>query len=93
MARERMVTRTIKVTEVELMVVDVQTAEVRIETHTLTGQDFTNETALTFLKKGRETDKIKCVTATIIKEYEELFGMPEWEFLECARKLDKNTRK
>lgn len=93
MARVRMVTRTIVATEVEVMAMNVTTASVTIDTYTLTGEDYTEETALKVLQKMLDTDTYKVVVVQKLTKREELYGMTELEFLEVAKKLDPTTRK
>lgn len=62
MARVRMVTRTINVTEVEAMCVNTTTAEVTVKSLELTGEAYTEEKALKALKKEYETSTLKVVT-------------------------------
>lgn len=92
MARERMVTRTINVNEIEAMCVDTNTCEVSIKTLELTGDILTEDKALKMLKKEYETDTLKVVSIQSMNVREELYGMKEIDFLKVASKLD-NSRK
>lgn len=93
MARTRMVTRTINVTEVIALTVDVTTSKVYNIPFELTGNTYTNDTALKSIKKLYETDTTKIVSIVSITEREELYGMLETDFLKSAKKLDNETRK
>ena len=93
MARTRMVTRTINVTEVEAMCVNTNTCEVSIKSLELTGETFTEEKALKELKKQYETDTEKVVTIQKMTVREEMYGLKEIDFLKVAQKLDPATRK
>lgn len=93
MARVRMVTRTINVTEVEAMCVNTNTCEVSIKTLELTGETFTEEKALKELKKQYETDAEKVVAIQKMEVHEEMYGLKEIDFLKVAQKLDPDTRK
>lgn len=93
MAKTRMVTRTINVTEIEVMCVNTSTAEVSIKELELTGETFTEEKALKALKKEYETDTLKIVTIQKMEVHEEMYGLKEIDFLKVAQKLDPATRK
>lgn len=93
MARTRMVTRTINVTEVEAMCVNTNTCEVSIKSLELTGETFTEEKALKELKKQYETDAEKVVAIQKMEVHEEMYGLKEIDFLKVAQKLDPATRK
>lgn len=93
MARTRMVTRTINVSEVIALTVDVTTSKVYNISYELTGNTYTNDTALKAIKKVYETDTTKIVSIVAITEREELYGMLETDFLKSAKKLDNETRK
>ena len=87
MARERMVTRTVLLTTVEVMCVNVDTASVSINEYTLSGTTYDSETAIKQLKKQYETESFKLVNIQSIIESEVLYGMTEQEFIELARVL------
>lgn len=84
MARERMVTRTVMVTEVEVMCLNVSNAQVSINTYELSGAFTDEKTMLKVLKKEYETDTLKCVAIQEIKEKELLYGMKEIDFIKMA---------
>ncbi len=86
MARERMVTRTINETTVNVMIVDVTTANVTIQPLKLSGT-YTEDEALKACKKRYETDTIKLVHVDSMEETEILYGMPEDEFMKLAKVL------
>lgn len=93
MARTRMVTRTIKVTVVQAMCIDTQSAEVTVKSLELTGETFTDEKALKALKKEYETDTFKVVAIQKMEVHEEMYGLKEIDFLKIAQKLDPTNRK
>lgn len=93
MARVRMVTRTVNVTTVEALCLDVLTCEPTIKTLEITGDTYTEERALKVLKKLYETDTLKVVHIQTMTETEELYGMLETDFIASAHKLDPETRK
>lgn len=93
MARERMVTRTILETEVNVICMDVTTVETLVETFTLTGLQKNNDYILKQLKKQYETDTYKLVAIQNVQEKETMYGMKEIDFIKVAMKLDPETRK
>ena len=93
MARTRMITRTINVTTIEAMCVDISTAEVSIKELELTGETYTQEKALKVLKNEYETDIFKVVAIQKMEVHEEMYGLKEIDFLKVAQKLDPATRK
>ena len=86
MARERMVTRTIKTAEVEVMTINTMTAEVKIISYTTEPQE-NEEKYLKVLQKLHETDAFKLVKVESVELYEFLYGMPEKEFRQHATLL------
>ena len=86
MARERMVTRTIKTAEVEVMTIDTTTAEVKIMGFTTEPQE-TEEKYLKVLRKVYETDTFKLVKVETVELHEFLYGMPEKDFRQHATLL------
>lgn len=88
MARERMITRTIKSADVEVMTIDTTTAEVRIISYVTEPQE-NEEKYLKELRKEFETETFKLVKVESIKVYEELYGMTEKEFKIHAQHLLK----
>lgn len=93
MARERMITRTILETEVEVICMNVNTVEPQIKTFTLTGLQKNNDYILKQLKKQHETDSFKLVAIQNVQEKESMYGMKEIDFIKLATKLDPETRK
>ena len=92
MARERMVTRTVVITTVGVMCLDVTTAEVSIKNYELSGSYTDFETALKDVKKLHETDVFKCVSVQTITEKEVLYGMSEQDFIKLAKQLPPRTK-
>ena len=93
MAKERMVTRTLTITTVEVMTVDITTATTGTARFDIVG-DHTFDTALTAVKELYETDTIKIVTITDLVLNDYLFGMPESDFIKMAKILPpRNTTK
>ena len=92
MARERMVTRTLTISEVSALVVDITTAQTATKVYTITGE-IDGAIALKQLKKLYETETEKIVATTDIKTTEKLYGLPEVDFFKVAVELDPETRK
>ena len=93
MARERMVTRTILQTEVDVICMDVTTVETTVKTFTLTGLQKNTDYILKQLKKQHETETFKLVAIQNVQEKEIMYGMKEIDFIKVAMKLDPDTRK
>ena len=92
MARERMVTRTVSTTTVDVLVINIETAEVETKSFVL-GQNMTKDEK-TMLNNAQKTldDETgttlwKCVAIKNIKEEETLYGMTEQDFLRYAKVL------
>ena len=87
MARIKMITRTIEFTNVNVMYVNTETAEVTIAAKMLTG-DFKNEDDIKkYLNEHDIVGDFIAVKVTIIGTEEKLFGMPETEFIKYAQPL------
>ena len=86
MARERMVTRTINESVVEIMTLDVTTANVEIKAYRLSGI-FTDDEALKKCKKMYETETLKLVHVESNHTTEVLYGMLEDDFIRYAEIL------
>lgn len=86
MARERMVTRTITTAVLDVMTVNIETAEVlkkefRVPSYSGTPKE------QAWVKSQIETDTVKVVTITPVGEEENLYSMPESLFIQLADKL------
>lgn len=96
MARTRMVTRTINVTTITAICMDLTTPTNPItETRTLdiTGEKYDSDKALKVAKKQYETDTFKVVAIATLDYHEEMYGLLEIDFIKYAQKLDPTTRK
>ena len=87
-----MVTRTVVVTNVEVMCVNVTTAEVQVLTKELTGSYSDTAVALKALKKVYETETFKCVAIQQMTEQEVIYGMKEVDFIRLAKPMDENRK-
>ena len=92
MARERMVTRTVSTTTVDVLVINIETADVGTKTFIL-GQNMVKDekTMLNNAQKMMDDETgnalWKCVAIKNIKEEETLYGMTEQDFLKYAKVL------
>lgn len=84
MARQRMVTRTIKAMEVTVLCLDTDTAEPCNRTVTLSGVAKNEKALLKAVKKLIESDNFKVVKVVDINEFEAKYVMPETEFIAHA---------
>ena len=90
MAKERMVTRTLTITTVEVMTVDITTATTGTDRFDIVG-DHTFDTALTAVKELYETETTKIVTITDLVLNDYLYGVPESDFIKMAKILSPRT--
>ena len=90
MAKERMVTRTLTITSVEVMTVDITTATTGTDRFDVVG-DHTFDTALKAVKELYETETTKIVTITDLVLNDYLYGMPESDFIKMAKILPPRT--
>ena len=93
MAKERMVTRTLTITTVEVITVDITTATTGKCVYDIVG-DHTFDTALKAVKELYETETTKIVTITDLVLNDYLYGIPESDFIKMAKILPpRNTTK
>lgn len=89
MARERMVTRTVSTTTIEVLVINIETSEVGTK-HFVLGQNMVKDekTMLSNAQAMLETETgnalWKCVAVKNVKEEETLYGMTESDFVKYA---------
>lgn len=102
MARKRVVTRTIKGTEVSVLGMNTETAEPETVTYVIPGnfQKVENDKAVydykKLLKAVRErydTETFTNVKVVDAKNVDKLYGMYEDEFIRAAVEMDPKTRK
>ena len=90
MARQRMITRTIKAYTAHCMTVDTKTKTVGMAAITFTGTKPANiDKALV----QHSTDTLKYVAVQSWDESEELWGMKEEDFMKYAVRVERNTNK
>ena len=93
MARKPMVTRTIITTKVNVLCLDVNSAEPFNETVTLPRTYKDDKKLLKSVEEVINTDTVKAVHIVDKKEIETLYGMTEQDFINNAKVLDPETRK
>lgn len=90
MARERMVTRTVMTTTVEVLVINIETAEVGTKYFPL-GQNMIKDektmlnNAQVMMDEQQGNSNWKCVAIKNTRQEETLYGMPESEFIKYAK--------
>lgn len=82
-----MVTRTVKVTKVNVMFLDIEKGEAFNECATISGVFDSSEKLLKACKAALDTDTEKAVAIVEKKEIEQLYGMSEQEFINIAKLL------
>lgn len=87
MARVRMITRTVKGTKANVMCLDTLAAKAVNADYEISGVYQDNEKLLKALKAEYETETLKLVHIVSSFETEQLYGMPENEFMLHAKKL------
>lgn len=87
MARERMVTRTVKVTTFEVMSVNLETKQVETISVDIPSADTMTDKALTKAITEQVPADHKYVMHTETAETEVLYGMPEADFIKLAKVL------
>lgn len=93
MKKEKMVTRSFKVTKATVMVVDIASCEVETRVALLSGWFTDDDELLNECKNQLETQLLKVVSVTYKEEFEKLYGMPENEFITHATELEPRTKK
>lgn len=102
MARKRVVTRTIKGTEVSVLGINTETTEPETVTYVIPGnfQRAENEKAvydykklLKAVKERYDTETFSNVKVVDAKNVDKLYGMFEDEFIAKAMEMDPKTRK
>ena len=93
MARKPMVTRTIITTKVNVLCLDIQSAEPFNKVVTLPRTYKDDKKLLKKVEEVVNTDDVKAVHIVDKKEIETLYGMSEQDFIGHATILDPATRK
>ncbi len=87
MSKMKMVTRTVKVTKVNVMCLDIEKGEAFNEYATISGVFDNPEKLLKACKEVLDTDTEKAVAIVEKKEIEQLYGMSEQDFISLAKIL------
>ena len=96
MARKRMITRTIKVTEVTVLGLSSESESARSVHYTIPGVftkvtdgkvDFDYDKLLKVVKKRYDSEYFTNVKVVGAKQYAKLYGIPEEEFIRVAKEL------
>lgn len=93
MARKPMVTRTIITTKVNVLCLDIQSAEPFNKVVTLPRTYKDDKKLLKKVEEVVNTDDVKAVHIVDKEEIETLYGMSEQDFIDHATILDPATRK
>lgn len=93
MARKPMVTRTITTTRVNVLCLNVVTAEPFNKEVTLPRTYKDDKKLLKMVQELVDNEQEKAVTIVDKEEVETLYGMTEQEFIDNARVLDPESRK
>lgn len=92
MARERMITRTVDVTTVDCITMNIETVESGITKYELSGVYADETQLLKTLKKLYETDTFKVVAVKSQETKEVLYGMSEIDFIKIAKVLPPRNK-
>lgn len=90
MRKQKMVTRTIKVTKYKVVYFDLEINEVRTDVLEIIGTPTDKEIEKQF---NFDNPNCKFIKLDNVEVTEKLYGILEDKFLECAVELDSETRK
>ena len=93
MARERMITRTMKTTKVNVLCLELDTVEPCNKDIVIPTTFKDKKKLFNKVKEMIDTDQLKAVNITSAEEVETLYGMSEEDFIAHAKELDPSTRK
>lgn len=93
MAREALITRTVEATKVDVLGLDINTAEPENRTYYLPGKFKDEKKLLNKVKKEFETDDFKVATIVSSEVVSTLYGITVDDFIKNAKVLDPETRK
>ena len=91
--REKMVTRSMKVTNAQALLVNLETQETVTQTIAIPNVYKEDKALMKALEKSFEGSTLKPVHVVSSEVVEKLYGMSEKTFLEMAKELDPETRK
>lgn len=89
MAKERQVTRTVNVTEVDVFCIHKPTKETFISTVVLGGKYKDDDALFKAARKQIDTDEVKAIIVEDKRTATHLYAMPESQFIEFAKIADK----
>lgn len=90
--RKRMVTRTVTTTEVELLCLNIITAEPFNETAVIPGTYTSNEKILKVLRPVLDTKETKIVSVSRAEIKHTLYGMSESDFIKLAKVMPSRKK-
>ena len=93
MARQRMITRTVGITRITAVVLNVNTLDSPVQTFTASGKYEQGTKELKSLLASKNTDDLMWIKAESVVYEEKLYGMTEEEFLTHAKELPPRTGK
>ena len=91
--REKMVTRSMKVTQAQVLMVNLETQETATTQVNIPNTFKDDKVLMKALSKSYEGSQLKPVHVLSTSIKETLYGMSEKTFLENAQELDPETRK
>lgn len=91
MARIKMVTRTVDITVVKVMCLNMESMQGEVCTFEVTGLHENNDIIMKLVKKLYETDTLKPVAVVDTEIKEVLYGMTELDFIKLAKVLPPRT--
>lgn len=93
MARRAIITRTVEGTQVDVLGLNIKTAEPENRTYVLSGKYTDDKKLLKAVQKTYDTDEFKNTTIVGKSPANKLYGMWEEDFIASAFELDAKTRK
>ena len=93
MAKEALVTRRFQTTVVDVLCLDIETAEPLNQTVTITKVFKDDARLMKALHEIVDTDTVKAVSIVGKEVKEKLYGISEADFIANAKELDPETRK
>lgn len=93
MARRPIITRTVEGTQVDVLGLNIKTAEPENKTYVLSGKYADDKKLLKAVQSGYDTDEFKNIAIVGKKPVSKLYGMWEENFIASAFELDPQTRK
>lgn len=92
MAKERMVTRTVNATEVDVFCIHKDTKETFISTVVLGGKYKDDDALFKAARKQIDTPEVKAISIEDKRTVTHLYAMPEADFIRTAKIADKEAK-